>query len=331
MPAVGFGGRRLGEGGVETARGEGKLLLQRLHRCRAAAAQHGEGVAVQRQIAEATPVSGQGQQQPVGQGEGAGGRQAEPAALPCQQFGEGQRLRADQVEGTACRCIGRQATQHHLHQVVDVYRLQRLSAVAGKRHDRQGRQGPKQRHAFCAGAIDDGGAQDQPVEVEGLQQRVGGALAAVVGALCALVGAQGRDLDDPPHAALGGGTEQGAGCVAVQRGEGLATGLTDDADGVDHRLDPGEARQPWGDVAVAAEVALDIGWPGQAAGGGRHVADAGDDLVTLRQQGAQQVAADEAAGAGEQDLHRSTPRCERTSGCSGGSPGPPPAVPRTGR
>ncbi|MPN49791.1 hypothetical protein SDC9_197413 [bioreactor metagenome] len=105
-----------------------------------------------------------------------------------------------------------------------------------------------------------------------------------------LVGTQRGNLDDTPNPGLGAGGKERDGGVTVQRLEGLLPGLPDDADAVDHGVDVAQGWQPAGRGGHVPEV--DPGLPRRR----------NDTMTGLRQDGCD-IATDEAAGAGEQDVH----------------------------
>ena len=123
-----------------------------------------------------------------------------------------------------------------------MHRLYGLLARANDGQQRQAGQGHKQLGAGAAVAVDQRGAQHEPVQRQAAQAIVGGQLAAVIGGKGLGIGAQGRDLNHPAHPGAYTGAEQRLWRCYVQRLEALRGGLADDADTVDHRIDPGEQR-----------------------------------------------------------------------------------------
>ena len=91
-------------------------------------------------------------------------------------------------------------------------------------------------------AVDQRGAQHEPVQRQAAQAIVGGQLATVIGGKGLGIGPQGRDLDDSVYPGAYTGAEQRLRRRHVQRLEALRGGLADDADAVDYRIDPGKQR-----------------------------------------------------------------------------------------
>jgi len=81
-----------------------------------------------------------------------------------------------------------------------------------------------------------------------------------------------------------------------------------DAGAVDHRVDAGEARPPRGRIGVAHHVARDPRAIGKAPPRRIGAARAADYVMARRTQCGEDVGADEAVAAGDQDAHGSSPQ-----------------------
>jgi hypothetical protein len=84
--------------------------------------------------------------------------------------------------------------------------------------------------------MDDGGAEDGPVEGAGAHDPLALELGALVRALSVGVGAEGRHLDESRHAGVACGVDGAACGFDVHPFEGEAADLASDADEVDDRV-----------------------------------------------------------------------------------------------
>jgi hypothetical protein len=90
----------------------------------------------------------------------------------------------------------------------------------------------------------DGRVQDDPVDVERHQRRVGGVLGLREGGGRVLIGANGRDMDDAFHFGIDAGPEQCRGAVQVNACRGVAGAVLKHAGAVDHHIDALEKGPP---------------------------------------------------------------------------------------
>src|SRR5207245_148821 len=114
-------------------------------------------------------------------------------------------------------------------------------------------------------------------------------------------------LDDPLYAGFLAGGEEGLRRFCVDRRDRLAGAALEDAGAVDDRLDAGEARLP----ILGPDVAIEVGGEGagrrQEAIGLGGAADRGNDAMPRSYETCQQISADEAVCAGQENVH-ATPR-----------------------
>jgi hypothetical protein len=84
-----------------------------------------------------------------------------------QQIPVAHRLRPDEQEAAAGRRAGLHEPHDGLAQIVDVDRLYPLLAAARQEQDRQTREQAEEAAARPIRSVDDGGLDDDPIEIEG--------------------------------------------------------------------------------------------------------------------------------------------------------------------
>jgi hypothetical protein len=167
-------------------------------------------------------------------------------------------------------------------------RLDALRSVAGQRHQRQRSERPEHAGAGAASAVDERRLEDDGVAMRRAQVIVGGALAAVEAARRVLVRSERGHLHDA-HAFARAGLEQRDRRTHVDIVHRVVARRREYADRIHDDIDAADVRNPPVRVDVAAKV--DVGAPPP-----RHA-------MPGRLEGVRGVAADEAARAGDQDVH----------------------------
>ena len=100
--------------------------------------------------------------------------------------------------------------------------------------------------------------QDDGVGIDFAHRRLGAGLGAAVDRVRRVVGADGRHLDEAPHARLPRRLRHGAGAIDVHGLEGLVAGLGQDADEVHRHLGVAQGRGERGRVAHVGLDGMDL-------------------------------------------------------------------------
>lgn len=173
-------------------------------------------------------------------------------------------------------------------------------AFAEERHEEEGRgfaDGPVFEHGgeLAAGAVDEGGAEDGEGKAGVMDGLFGGPLGLVVGTGGVGARAEGGHVDVAFHAGGFAGVEDVDGALGVDAVEGLAVFLCDDADEMDGG---GAAGGGAFNGSGLVEGADELGGVLDGAG----FADECVDAVAVLAEEGEDVRADEAGGAGEEDF-----------------------------
>ena len=193
------------------------------------------------------------------------------------------------------------------NQIRDMDGLNALLTPFDNRYPGQTGQPQKQRPARRAASVDDGRTQDGPFQTGCAKNLVGGSLAEVVCRSGIGVSTQGGYLNDPFDAGLLAGFEQCGRSLVVQIRKTLLPGLAKDAHGIDDRIDTGKAGEP----DIRRHIPTEVGQYALATGRMvcpvRWTADAKRHAMPRRQQGMDEMVANESTGAGDKNMHAATP------------------------
>ena len=211
-------------------------------------------------------------------------------------------LRMRQLPDHVRRRVAAQAKGDGVGDVVDADDLH--LAGDGGRHPRQACE-PAQHRASAIGRRPQHQArpQDDPVEIETREMRIGLRLGA--GELgrplprCADRG----DMDDAPHPCLHAGVEQRAGARDLHRLHVVARAVLQHADAVHDRIDARKQRTPGVGGREPGEVGLDPSRIRKPPPRFLEAAAGPDQIMTVAMKTREHRGADQAVGAGHQNAH----------------------------